>query len=260
MIEFKNFSAGYTDHFVIQNINCRLVSGKIYALIGPNAAGKTTLLRSLIGDIPRSGGEITIDGQNIKLFSARDLAKKVSYAPPEINPAFNYSVSEFVTMGRFAVNRAFWETDEDIEEAANALITMDLADVADKAVAELSSGQKQSCLLAQIIAKNTDIILLDEPAAHLDIKHRADFFRKILSLKKNADKSIIITFHDLNDAINAADSFMLLKEGRLTACKEKDGITGGMLSELYGTEVLISEFPDGRKAVLPRFARAENTI
>ncbi len=259
MIEFKNFSSGYTNDFVLKNISCRIESGKIYALIGPNAAGKTTMLRSLIKDIPRTSGHISIDGKDAAVFSARELAKKVSYAPSEINPAFNYSVSEFVAMGRFAVNRAFWETDEDIKETAAALATMDLNLVADKAVSELSSGQKQSCLLAQIIAKNTDIILLDEPAAHLDIYHRAVFFRKILSLKRDAGKTIIITFHDLNDAMNAADSFMLLKEGFITAVVEKNEISGEILSKLYGTEVIISEFRHGQKAVLPLFGDGDGS-
>jgi len=253
MIEFKNFSSGYTNDFVLKNISCRLVSGKIYALIGPNAAGKTTMLRSIIQDIPRTSGSIFIEENDTKFFSAHELAKKVSYAPSEINPAFNYNAAEFVAMGRFAVNRAFWETKEDIREISDALRIMDLESVADKSVAELSSGQKQSCLLAQIIAKNTDMILLDEPAAHLDIYHRAVFFRKVLSLKTSAGKSFVITFHDLNDAMNAADSFILLKDGEITAVAEKNEITGDLLSALYGTEVIISEFRDGRKVVLPLF-------
>ncbi|MEA2082552.1 MAG: ABC transporter ATP-binding protein [Elusimicrobiota bacterium] len=259
MIEFKNFSSGYKNDFVIKNINCRIESGKTYALIGPNAAGKTTMLRSLIKDIPKTCGHISIDGNDTKQISDAELTKKVSYAPSEINPAFNYSVSEFTAMGRFAVNRAFWETKEDIKKIAEALDAMDLTPVADKAVSELSSGQKQSCLLAQIIAKNTDIILLDEPAAHLDIYHRAVFFRKILSLKKETEKTIIITFHDLNDAMNAADSFILLKEGEIRTVAEKNEITGELLSALYGTKVIISEFRDGRKAVLPLFSGGDGS-
>ncbi|MBA3051627.1 MAG: ABC transporter ATP-binding protein [Candidatus Omnitrophota bacterium] len=254
MITFENFSAGYTDDFVIRDISCRIEGGKIYALIGPNAAGKTTMLRSIIRDIPRAAGRILIDGNDTKSLSAAALAQKVSYAPSEINPAFNYSVSEFAAMGRFAVNRAFWETEEDIRSISGAIRDMGLESVADKPVAELSSGQKQSCLLAQIIAKDTDIILLDEPAAHLDISHRAVFFRKVLDLKNNAGKTFVITFHDLNDAINAADEFILFKEGAIIAVAEKNEITENLLSALYGTEVMISEFPDGRKAVLPLFS------
>jgi len=253
MIEFKNFSSGYRKDFVIKNISCRLAGGKIYALIGPNAAGKTTMLRSIIKDIPLTSGSIFIEGNDTKNFPASELAKKVSYAPSEINPAFNYSVAEFVSMGRFAVNRAFWETEEDIKATGDAVRTMGIESVADKSLAELSSGQKQSCLLAQIIAKNTDIILLDEPAAHLDIYHRAVFFRKVMALKKNAGKTFVITFHDLNDAMNAADSFILLKDGKISAIAEKNEINGDLLSALYGTEVMISGFPDGRKAVLPLF-------
>jgi len=253
MIEFKNFSSGYRKDFVIKDINCHLESGKIYALIGPNAAGKTTMLRSIIKDIPLTSGSIFIEGSDTKFFPAGELAKKVSYAPSEINPAFNYSVSEFVAMGRFAVNRAFWETEEDIRVTGDAIRSMGIEAVADKSLAELSSGQKQSCLLAQIIAKNTDIILLDEPAAHLDIYHRAVFFKKVMALKKNAGKTFVITFHDLNDAMNAADSFIFLKDGKISDIMRKDKINEQSLSSLYGTEVIISEFTGGQKAVLPLF-------
>ncbi|PIX15998.1 MAG: hypothetical protein COZ72_02185, partial [Elusimicrobia bacterium CG_4_8_14_3_um_filter_50_9] len=146
---------------------------------------------------------------------------------------------------------AFWETEEDINRTHEAIIAMGLESVRRRSVAQLSSGQKQSCLLAQIMAKDTDIILLDEPAAHLDIAHRTDFFGKVLEMKNNARKSFIITFHDLNDALNAADEFILLKEGEVAAVKKRDEINEETLSSLYGTELSICEFSGGRRAVLP---------
>ena len=258
MMIFENFSAGYDRGFVIRGINCRLDGGKIYALIGPNAAGKTTMLRSIIRDVPLRSGGIIIDGNDTAYLTSSELAKKVSYAPSEMHPAFDYSVLEFVAMGRFAVNRAFWETEEDINRTHEAISAMGLEGVRHRSVAELSSGQKQSCLLAQIVAKDTDIILLDEPAAHLDIAHRTDFFGKVLEMKNNARKSFIITFHDLNDALNAADEFILLKEGEVAAVKKRDEINEETLSSLYGTELSICEFSGGRRAVLPLIGHIKN--
>jgi len=253
MIEVKKFSAGYGKNFVLTDISCKIGGSLIYALIGPNASGKTTLLRSLLADIPAHSGQIFSNGKNIFKMTAADTARKISFSPSEFFIPFEFSVTEFVEMGRFAVNRHFWRSEEDAEIVEKTMKAMDLLKIKNRKINEISTGQKQRCVLAQIIAKNTDIILMDEPTAHLDIRHRVKFFRKVLELKKSGEKTIVITFHDLNDAINIAEKFILLKNGKITGITDRDELTEEKISALYETKVSIAN-PGGKSwSVLPAF-------
>ena len=253
MIEVKNFSAGYSKSFVLNDIACKIGGSLIYALIGPNASCKTTFLRSLLADIPFHSGQIFLDGKNIFKMKTEETAKKVSFSPSEVFIPFEFSVSEFVEMGRFAVNRHFWGSEEDAEIVEKTMEEMDISKIKNRRINEISTGQKQRCVLAQIIAKNTDIILMDEPTAHLDIRHRVKFFRKVLELKKNGGKTLVITFHDLNDAVNIAEKFILLKNGKIAEIADRDELTEEKISFLYETKVAISK-PHGKAwSVLPAF-------
>jgi len=253
VIEVKNFSAGYGKDFVLNNVSCLIEDFRIYALIGPNASGKTTFLKSLLADIPSHDGQIFLNGETVFKMSPEKIAKKISFSPAEFFIPFEFSVSEFVEMGRFAVNRHFWGSEEDMEIAERTMKTLDVFEIKNRKINEISTGQKQRCVLSQIIAKNTDVILMDEPTAHLDIRHKVKFFRNILELKNNARKTLVITFHNLNDAINIAEKFILLKNGEIVEIADREKLTGEKISFLYETEVAFSKTSEKLWSVLPVF-------
>ncbi|MCD6413198.1 MAG: ABC transporter ATP-binding protein [Elusimicrobia bacterium] len=254
IIEFKNFSAGYGKKRVLKNITFAILPRRIYAVLGPNASGKTTLLKSLFREIPETSGEIKIRGKEISDLSVGQIAKKVSFCPAQTNFPFDFTVAEFVQMGRFAVSKNLWETNLDIKKAKNAMDAMGISDIKSKKITGISSGELQKTILAQIISKDTEIILLDEPTSHLDIKNRAELVGKLRDLKETFGKTIIATFHDLTEAINLADIFILLKKGEIMDILEKSQITDEKISALYETEIKILD-ENGLKAVMAQIEK-----
>ena len=249
MIEIKDFSAGYGRSEVLHNLNCSLSKNRIYALIGPNASGKTTLLRSIMKNIPFSKGEILLDGKNVFSMKTAEIAAVLSFSPSEVPASFDFTVAEFIGMGRFALSGSFWESPEDVRKTEESMKLMDILEISGQKMTDISTGQKQRCVLAQIIAKDTDIVLMDEATAHLDIKHRVDFFSKLAQFRRRREKTIIISFHDLNDAVNVADFFILLKNGKITGIIPSEKLSSEDLSSLYDTKILLSASSAGGRTV-----------
>lgn len=220
MLELKNVSAGYGAgygaHTVLEGASVSFEKGRLTAIIGRNGCGKTTLLKTALGLLATSSGEVLIDGENIAGLSRNAIAQKVSYLPQGRNVP-DMTVGQLVIHGRFPYlnyPRRYTSTDKQI--AAEALEKIGISHLVDKPLGTLSGGMRQSAYLAMALAQDTDYILLDEPTTYLDISNQLDLMRNLRKLAENG-KGIIAVMHDLPLAFNYSDSIVVLDDSGIRA-------------------------------------------
>lgn len=249
MIEARNITVKLGDRDVLRDVSVCAESGQIVALLGPNGAGKTTLLRTLNGTVPVQKGEVLFNGALLGTLSRREIARSIAVVAQENETKFPITVVEFVLAGRFARGAAFgWETAEDIRAAAEALRLCDLIEFGGRAMNELSGGERQRVVLARALAAETNVLLLDEPTANLDLAHQALMFKLVRQRCRDRDASAIVITHDLNLASEFADAVVLLKGGEVLADgKPADVLTSENLGEVYDVQVLLDENPASGK-------------
>src|SRR3569623_2075130 len=218
MIEARDISVTYGERAVLASVSFALNNGEVLTLLGAIGAGKTTLVRSLNGAVALSAGEIVLDGRTLTSLSRREIASRVAVVAQENETRFPVTVLEFVLSGRFVHGGAFGcETDEDVDAATHALEQCDLAEFASRYMNELSGGERQRVVLARALATNARILLLDEPAANLDLAHQAMMFRLVRERCDRDGASAVVITHDLNLAATFADEVLMLKDGRIAA-------------------------------------------
>jgi iron complex transport system ATP-binding protein len=245
VLEVKNISVSYGDREVLREVSMTLAAGEIVGLLGANGAGKSTLIRALNATVTIASGEITVDGRAILEMSRREIARKIAVVAQENETRFPVTVLEFVLSGRFVHGGAFgWETDQDIEFARSSLAECDLADYESRLMNHLSGGERQRVVLARSLAAGSEILLLDEPTANLDLAHQAMMFRVVRKRCGECGSSAVIITHDLNLASEFADRILLLKNGRIAA----DGAPGEVLNaenvlSIFGINVLLDTNP-----------------
>lgn len=248
MLEVKNISINYGVCTAARDISFSLQAGKIIALLGANGAGKTTVLKSLNGNLPIAKGEILVDGKNLREYSRREIARKIAVIAQETETKFPVSVLEFVLSGRFAHGAVFgWETEKDLQVALDCLKLCDLTNYEHRLMNQLSGGERQRVVLARALATEAVILLLDEPTANLDLAHQAMMFRLVSERCKNCASSAIVVTHDLNSASEFADEIILLKNGEVSAQGDSETVlTEENLLEVFDVKVLLDRNPLSR--------------
>ena len=200
---------------VLRDLAFEIEAGQWVALVGPNGSGKTTLLRTLAGLLPYRG-DLDFDDLPMHAWKARDLARRLAFVRQSPSLAFEFTVEEFVLLGR-APHHGWLEgfSKNDRAFVRDALATADLDAYAGRAVTELSGGEKQRVLLAQALAQEADVLLLDEPTAHLDVHHQFDGMNRVAALRPR--RTVVAAFHDLAFAARYADRLLVLDRGQLVA-------------------------------------------
>ena len=213
----KDFSTGYSKHEVINKINFRLKQNEWIGIIGANGSGKSTLLKGVLKFIPTLYGDVLFEDNSIKNNSRNNLSRKIAYLPQKLNNNLNITVKELISLGRSPYKK-FWDfdlNDEDFKIIDEAIQIMDLNELKNKFINELSGGQSQRAFLAMTIAQNTNILLLDEPTTFLDINYQIKFLESLKNLIEIKKLSIITVLHDINLAARFCDRIAILKEGKL---------------------------------------------
>ncbi|WP_461246507.1 ABC transporter ATP-binding protein [Treponema sp. R6D11] len=244
MLEVKNLSAGYgganKEHDdVIRNINFKADRGESLCILGPNGSGKSTLLKS-IARIIDYRGQVLMNGEDISAVSRKELAKKIALLSQSTQVFFPYTVYETVSLGRYAYSQGFLKnlSAPDREVIQDILEKLDIWDNKDRMIDELSGGELQRVFLARTLAQSPDLILLDEPSNHLDLKHQIELLKFLKTWIKENNKTLISVFHDLNLARLFGDTAVVLNNGTLAANgKIEDVLNGGILSEVYGIDI-----------------------
>lgn len=222
-------------------------------LMGPNGSGKTTLLRIVSGVLRNYQGDLTLHSKNLSRFSCRELAQTVAVVPQEAHFAFPFSALEVVLMGRHPYQKSFaFDSSTDLEIAHWAMQKTDCAQFAARSVETLSGGEKQRVLLARALAQKPKLLLLDEPATHLDLKHQIDLFELLTRFNHEEGLTIFCVMHDLNMAARYCPNLMLLKNGRVVGQGKTDEmLSEKKMSEVFDVSLKKISTPDGGMCFVP---------
>ena len=239
MVEVKELYAGYGGEDVIRNISFKVEKGESLCVLGPNGCGKSTLLKS-IARILDYRGLIAMDGRGIATFPRKELAKKIALMGQITQVFFPYSVYETVSMGRYAYTEGFLKNPsaEDVTIVESAIKRLDIWDIRDRKIDELSGGQLQRVFLAKTLAQTPDVILLDEPTNHLDLKYQIELLVFLKSWEKENSKTLIGVFHDLNLARRFGDKVILMSHGEIAAAGNmEETLNSEKLRSVYGIDI-----------------------
>jgi iron complex transport system ATP-binding protein len=250
----QNLACGYPDRTVLENINLEVGAGKVVALLGPNGSGKSTLLKSITGEIPLLSGTLSINERVSSELSARDRAKQVAFVPSEERTDFPFLVREIVALGRIPHSEGLFDSAEDKRITEEAMAQAECQHVADRAIMNVSAGERQRALIARALAQKAPILLLDEPTSHLDPGHQVSVVRLIRSLAENG-LAVLVALHDLNLAVHLADEGVLLSNQRITSQGRIEDVLGdSRLDEAYGTSFERIKGSDGSIRLSPLFS------
>lgn len=250
MLTIHDLTVGHGKTPVLSGLSLTLAPGTLTAFLGPNGGGKSTFLNTLAGVIPALAGEAAWNDQNTFAMPPKERAKILALVPQREEPAFQFSVLQMVLMGCFAHASEFFDTPEEIALARECLARMDAKHLEQRNFATLSGGERQRVLMARGLAQQTPVMLLDEPTAHLDLAHRADFARWINALRAEG-KVLGMALHDLQLAFEIADQVALLGDGRVWATGTPGSVReSGVLEEFYRVPIRWTEF-EGRTIFVP---------
>ncbi|GAA0744741.1 ABC transporter ATP-binding protein [Clostridium oceanicum] len=216
MLELRNINCGYDNIDVIKNISFKVKRGNMISIVGPNGCGKSTLLKA-IAKLMKYKGDILLDSNNINKLSRKDISKKIALMTQTNDVYFSYTVYETISLGRYAYLKGPLSSlrKEDKDIINKAIETVELTDLKDKAINELSGGQLQRVFLARAFTQDPEVILLDEPTNHLDLKHQIDILNNLCDWAKNNNKIVICVLHDLNLANIFSNKVIMLKRGQI---------------------------------------------
>ena len=216
MLKVEHLTCGYGGAPVVKDLSFEVPAGGRLCILGPNGCGKTTLLRALAGLLPHEG-KVTAEGRDLAAMDRRQLARTVALLSQISSVYFSYTVYETVLMGRYAHQTGGAFSGPGQEDRAIALECMErtgVADLRDRQVTELSGGQLQRVFLARTFAQQPRIILLDEPTNHLDLKYQVELVQELKAWAAGEGRCVVGVLHDVNLALDLADLFLLMEEGR----------------------------------------------
>ena len=243
MIETREVSFAYARRrgsgpLVVDGVSIGIPRGTIAGLLGPNGSGKSTFIRLLSGILAPLSGAILIDGRPIAQFTRRDLARRLAVVPQETHSTFDFSVIDMVLMGRYAHLGPFeLEGAGDQRIAREALAATGTSALESRSFSSLSGGEKQRVVIASALAQASDLLLLDEPTASLDLAYQFEIASLLKRLNAERGTTMVVSTHDLNLAAAVCDRIILLKQGRVLAQgPTQDILTAARIRQLYGIE------------------------
>ncbi len=208
----------YDDRVVVEDLDLLVPPGRISAIVGANACGKSTLLRAMARLLSPRLGTVTLDGRSVHGMPTREVARELGILPQAPTAPDGLTVIDLVTRGR-SPHQSWWRqwSPADEEAVLSALRATELVDLADRPVDELSGGQRQRAWIAMAIAQETPILLLDEPTTFLDLAHQIDVLDLVVDLNRRENRTVVMVLHDLNQACRYADHVIAMKSGRIVA-------------------------------------------
>ena len=234
-------SFGYTGvaaPFSLAEVSATVTPGSFTGLLGPNGCGKTTFLKLLSGILRPQAGRVTLDERLLDAFGRRELARHIAVVPQDTHPAFAYEVMEMVLMGRHPHLGTFeLEGPADLTIARDSLAATGTAHLARRTFTTLSGGEKQRVVIATALAQATDILLLDEPTASLDLGYQLEIAALLARLNRERRVTMVLATHDLNLAASLCDRLVLLRDGRVLAeGPTAEVLTADMVQRLYDVD------------------------
>ncbi len=249
-LKLENFSTGYKNKIIIDSINLSINEGEWFGIIGANGSGKSTLIKGICRIIKPQKGKVFLKGKDINNLSNKSISQQISFLPQGINPNLSISVSDLVALGR-SPYKNFWDFDltkNDKSIIEESLKLVEILDLKDCLLSEISGGQRQRAFLALALAQETEIIILDEPTNYLDINHQIKFLQILKDLQFKKHLTIITVLHDLNLCARFSDQIAALKNGILIEVGEpKDILNKNIIKNIFDINVLISKTKYGQQ-------------
>lgn len=248
-LEARNLAFGYRGHPVGRDVSLSLDAGEVMCLLGPNGSGKTTLFKTLLGLLPAQGGQVLIDGIELRARKRDEVARMVSYVPQAHAAFFPFTVREVVLMGRTAHLGVFSSPSRhDHAVAMAALERLGLGHLADSVYTRISGGERQLALVARALAQEAGIVVMDEPTANLDFGNQVRVMEHVQDLSR-LGIGVLLSTHDPDQAFVCADRVAMLHQGRLERSgSPSDVITSDSLKQIYGVDVVVAALPAGEGA------------
>lgn len=251
----SGLSAGYGAATVLHDIDLEIAPGRITAIVGANACGKSTLLRALARLLPPQRGEVTLDGIPVRQIPARAFARRLGFLPQTPIAPEGITVLDLVSRGRHPHQGLFarWSA-ADEAAVAHSLEVTDTAALAERDIGALSGGQRQRVWIAMALAQETEILLLDEPTTFLDISHQIEVLSLLTELNRSRGTTVVMVLHELNLAARHADRVVGMKAGRIHAAGPPDAVlTEPHIRAIFGLDSLVMPDPvSGRPMMVPR--------
>ena len=247
--------AGYAGAVVVDDVDLDVPAGRISVIVGANACGKSTLLKTMSRLLAPESGTVVLDGRRIDQIPTKELARSLGLLPQQPIAPEGIVVSELVGRGRHPHQKLFrsWTTEDDVA-VAHALDATGVNDLADRPIDELSGGQRQRVWIAMALAQETGVLLLDEPTTFLDVSHQVEVLDLLTDLNRRRGTTIVMVLHDINLAARYADHLFALRRGRLVASgPPSDVITRELIRDVFDLDSLVIDDPvSGSPMVLPR--------
>ena len=247
--------AGYAGAVIVDDVDLDVPAGRISVIVGANACGKSTLLKTMSRLLAPESGTVVLDGRRIDQIPTKELARSLGLLPQQPIAPEGIVVSELVGRGRHPHQKLFrsWTTEDDVA-VAHALDATGVNDLADRPIDELSGGQRQRVWIAMALAQETGVLLLDEPTTFLDVSHQVEVLDLLTDLNRRRGTTIVMVLHDINLAARYADHLFALRRGRLVASgPPSEVITRELIRDVFDLDSLVIDDPvSGSPMVLPR--------
>jgi iron complex transport system ATP-binding protein len=249
----------YGEKRVLRGLDFELERGGFLVVTGANGSGKTTLLRLMSGTLAPASGGIVLDGRSITTMPRREIARRIAVVPQETHSAFDFTALEIVMMGRYPHLGAFeLEGAADLAIAREALAATGTGGLEARRFATLSGGEKQRVVIASALAQASDVLLLDEPTASLDLGFQLDIAALLARLNGERGVTMVVSTHDLNLAASLCGSLVMLRAGHVIAAGDtRSVLTNRNVRALYGVDAEVVDHPRARHLTVVPLARAE---
>lgn len=245
-IQVANISFSYRKNVpTLRDLSFDVRRGEFFSLLGPNGSGKTTVLRLLNRVLLPERGSIVFGGRPLTSYPRTELAKRVAFIPQDTAVQFPFTVLEIVLMGRAPHSRGkLFESAKDVSLAEHMLALADISHLAHQPITRLSGGERQRVFIARALAQEPEVLLMDEPNAHLDIAHQVAIFELVKRLNLERGLTVVSVSHDLNLASCFSDRIGLLVCGSLTALgSPREILTEELIAYAFGARTIVDQHP-----------------
>jgi iron complex transport system ATP-binding protein len=255
----EQLTLGYDGRIVAEGLDAVIPDGSFTVIIGPNACGKSTLLRALARTLRPTRGAVYLDGQTISSYSTKEVARRLGLLPQSPIAPDGITVADLVARGRYPHQRLLrqWSRDDEVA-VAEAMAATGVAELADRFVDELSGGQRQRVWLAMALAQQTSLLLLDEPTTYLDIAHQIEVLDLCADLHERQGRTLVAVLHDLNQAARYATHLVVMRDGAIVASGPPSQVlTAELVERVFDLPCRVIADPEaGTPLVVPASRRA----
>ncbi|MDN0094873.1 ABC transporter ATP-binding protein [Yersinia rohdei] len=243
-LQAEALTLGYDGKIISENLTVAIPDGEFTVIVGPNACGKSTLLRALSRLLKPLAGQVILDGKNIASIDTRQVARQLGLLPQSSQAPDGISVLDLVARGRYPHQKLLQQwTQTDQLAVSNAMQATGVTELADRPVDALSGGQRQRVWIAMVLAQQTPLLLLDEPTTYLDIAHQIDLLELFSELNQQ-HHTLVAVLHDLNHACRYATHIIAMRDGQIVAQgNPREIITAALVEQVFGMPCLIIEDP-----------------